>query len=257
MDEYNPGNEKRILDLKNEIRRIKGQGPILKQKLILEKTNLDGVKMGTKNNGTKYSVRDNRNRIFTPDEWKKFYDTLKLRQQFTANFLINTGARINEAYHIRIVDCDTINKRLTFIQTKVKARLGERHPIPREIKISTEFSKYLRRYINNLPQEVKNNNTNRIGILSQPAFDIAMKKACQKSGIKDYYLFSAHQVRKTAENWIWSLGVKESVFTKTFGHDIDTATEHYLKNDTYRFSEKDTMHEIIGDWAERLKGEKD
>jgi len=248
--------EQKILELKNKIRNIKGKQP-LQPKLSLIKSNIEGINVGTKRDGTIYSVRENRDRIFTPNEWKLFYDCLTPKQQFTAMFLINTGARINEARNVRIVDCDTNNRRLTFMITKVKAKLGEKHPVPRPIKISTEFAKYLKKYINNLPDEIRNKNINKIGILSQPAFDIAMKKALKKAMIKDYYMFSAHQIRKTAENWVWCLGVPEMVFTKTFGHDIDTATQHYIKNDTYTFKEKDIIKEIIGDWALRLKGEKD
>ena len=139
------------------------------------------------------------------------------------------------------------------MKTKVRSRLHEKTPIPRSIKLSTEFSKYLQKYLNT--QTLKD--TDRIGILNQSSFWTAMRKALKKALIKDYYMFSVHNIRKTAENWIWSLGVPETVFVKTFGHDIDTATKHYLQNDTWRFSEKDEMKEIIGDWAERLKGEKD
>lgn len=255
MENIELDNEKKILDLKNEIRKIKNKKPLQPKIKLSEVPFTTGLHEGIKHNGIKYTVRSNRNRIFTPVEWKHFYDCLKPSQQFTADFLINTGARINEAYNVKIIDCyDVDNKRITFTTTKVRARAGEKTPIPRPIKISTQFAKRLKKHINNLSDDIKKNKNNKIGILSQVAFSIAMKKALIKADIKDFYMFSPHQIRKTAENWIWSLGVPTEVFVKTFGHNIDTATGHYLKNDTYRFAEKDMMHEIIGDWAERLKG---
>jgi len=58
------------------------------------------VKQIIRKDGMKYTVRNNRDRFFYPNEWMKFYDKLKNNQKMTFDFLINTGARINEARNV-------------------------------------------------------------------------------------------------------------------------------------------------------------
>ena len=69
-------------------------------KLELQATNNPDLKQGIRKDGLKYSVRNNRDRFFYPNEWMNFYDKLKNNQKMTFDFLINTGSRINEARHI-------------------------------------------------------------------------------------------------------------------------------------------------------------
>ena len=56
--------------------------------LDLVKTETEGVKIGIRRNGRKYSVRDHRDKFFYPFEWMKFFDALNKKQKFTFRFLI-------------------------------------------------------------------------------------------------------------------------------------------------------------------------
>lgn len=200
-----------------------------------------------RSNGMPYSIRDNRDRFFFPDEWMRFIDASKKKQQFTFNLLINTGARINEARNIKVQDIDIERKRIVLRITKVKAKKKEKAPRPRIIPISSQFAKYLKKYIsdNNLTSE------SFLGVLSTPAGNIAMKKALALSGIKDPESFSIHNIRKTLETWLMALGVDGLSITAHIGHSMQTAVSHYVSADVFSWEEKNKMRDIIGDLYRR------
>ena len=195
----------------------------------------------TRKNGIPYSVRSNRDRFFYPDEWIKFYGSLKKSQKLTFDVMINTGARINEARHIKVGDIDTTNQRLILRVTKVKAKKKEKNPRPRTIPLSSQFTRRLKAYIKD------KNNDEYLRILSTPAANIALKNALQKALITDWYMFSIHNVRKTLETWLMALGVDSLKLTAHFGHDIRTAAHHYVSPDIFSASEKQKIRDIIGD----------
>jgi integrase len=203
----------------------------------------ENIKHLTLKNGRSYSVRSNRDRFFFPDEWGKFFDKAKSKQQFTFRFLINTGARINEARNVKVSDIDLERKRIVLRVTKVKAKKKETSPRPRIIPISTQFAKYLKKYI----REAKLDSNDYLGILSTPAANIGMKKALKVGGIKDYYMFSIHNIRKTLETWLVALEVDGLKITAHIGHSLQTAASHYISADVFSWEEKTKMREIIGD----------
>ena len=69
-------------------------------------------------NGIKYTVRNNRDRFFFPDEWMIFYDQLSNRQKVTFETLINTGARIMEIQNVKVEDIDFERNNLVLRVTK-------------------------------------------------------------------------------------------------------------------------------------------
>ena len=196
-----------------------------------------------RSNGRKYNTKENRNRFFFPTEYIKVENLLKQNQKHTARFLINTGARINESRFVKVEDCDLINKRITLKKTKCKAKKGETHGRVRIIPISSQFAAYLKKYIkdNQLSQE------SYLNILSTPAFNIGLKKACQKAELKNYADFSAHTFRKTLECWLMALGVDGLRLTAHIGHDIRTAAHHYVSPDVFTYEERKDIRIIIGD----------
>lgn len=208
---------------------------------------MENIKSLTLKNGRSYSVRSNRDRFFFPDEWGKFFDKAKKKQQFTFKFLINTGARINEARNVKVSDIDLERKRIVLRVTKVKAKSKEKAPRPRIIPISTQFAKYLKKYI----KDNKISNDDYLGILSTPAANIGMKKALRYGGIDDYYMFSIHNIRKTLENWLVALEVDGLKITAHIGHSMQTAASHYISPDVFSWEEKSKMREIIGDLYRR------
>ena len=232
-------------NLKGEIEELELKLKSLKAKkknfpLSLEKTERD-LSRGVRKNNRVYSVRSNRDRFYFPHEWRKFDDQLKDNQKKTFDCLISTGARINEIRNAEVGDVDFVNKRIILRVTKVKSKKGEKNPRPRTIPISSQFARRLKSYTKDMA------NNEKLGLLSTPASNIAMKKALQRAGIKDYYMFSIHNIRKTLENWLIALGVDAVRISKHFGHDISTAIQHYTSPDIFSAKEKNEMRDLIGD----------
>lgn len=198
------------------------------------------IKTLMRNSGRNYTIRLNRDRFFFPDEWIKFMGKAKDKQRKTFDCLLNTGARINEIRNVEVGDIDLQNFRIILRVTKVKAKKGEKNPRPRTIPISKQFARRLKSYIK------KKSNEDKIGILSTPASNIAMKKALQKAGIKDWQMFSIHNIRKTIETWLIALDVNEVKISRHMGHDISTAIQHYVSPDIFSWEEKAKMRDIIG-----------
>jgi integrase len=200
-----------------------------------------------KSNGQSYLGKDNKDRFFFPKEYMGFEDVLKSKQKFSVRFLINTGSRIMEAQNVKVEDCDLENKRITLRITKTKATKGEKHGKTRIIPISSQFAKYLKKYItdNNLAQD------NYLGILSNNALNTAYKIAGKKSGMKDYWNISSHTFRKTLEVWLMALGVDSLPLTAHIGHDIKTAAQYYVSPDIFSWEDKTKMREVIGDLYQR------
>ena len=202
----------------------------------------------TRKDGKKLRVRNNRDRFFYPAEWGKFFDGLTYeRQKITFKFLLNTGARINEARNVKVGDIDLERKRIILRITKVKAKKGEKHPRPRTIPISTQFAKQLKKYIRD--NDLNSNDT--LGLLSTPAANIAMEKALKKAGIEDWYMFSIHNIRKTIEIWLMALGVDSLKIISHIGHSLATAVGSYISPDVFSYEEKSQMRMIIGDLYQR------
>lgn len=198
-----------------------------------------------KSDGKTYTVRDNRDRFFYPEEWFKFHDKLKKKQSFTFDFLINTGARINEARNVKKEDIDTERKRIILRVTKIKGSKKEKSPKPRIIPISSQFAKHLKNDLKDLKAE------DYIPILSTPATNIALKKALKLAQIKDWYMFSAHNLRKTLETWLVALDVDGLKIIAHFGHTGAVASKHYISTDTFSYEEKSKIRMVIGDLYEK------
>src|SRR3990167_8002443 len=112
----------------------------LKKGLSLKRV-LEGLQIGIKSDGKKYSVRDDRSRYFFPEEWISFFDAIKKDKQSIFDVLINTGGRIDEVLHIKPKDFDWDKNRLTLRVTKIKASKGERIGKPRTFTISSQFAR--------------------------------------------------------------------------------------------------------------------
>lgn len=201
--------------------------------------------IGIRSDGKKYTKKSNKNRFFFPDEYMKFEDALKPKQKFSVIFLLNTGARHDEASHVIVSDVDLERRRIVLRKTKSKAAKGESKGEGkiRIIPISQQFAKLLKRHIT----LKKLNPEDKLGILSNPALNIAYKKAGKKSKISDPEDISSHTFRKTLEVWLMSLGVGDLALTAHLGHDIRTAASHYVSPDIFSWEDKKKMRMIIGD----------
>lgn len=199
------------------------------------------LKSLTRNNGRKYTLKDNKDKFFFPDEYGRFEDALKSKQKHSVKCLINTGARINELLHVRKEDCDLDNRRITLRVTKTKSKKGEKHGKTRIIPISTQFAKYLKSYFKDKKDE------DYLGLLSNAALNQAYKKAGQKAQIKDYWNISSHTFRKTLEVWLMALGIGDLTITAHLGHDIRTAASNYVSPNIFSWDDKTKFRLIIGD----------
>ena len=201
------------------------------------------LKSLTRKNGRTYKLKDNKDRFLFPEEYMKFEDVLKDKQKVSVRFLINTGARINEARNVNVEDIDLERKRIVLRVTKTKAKKKERKGKPRIIPISTQFAKYLKGHIRN--KRLQPNDY--LGILSNAALNTAYKKAGMRAGIKNYGDISSHTFRKTLEVWLMTLGVQDIPLTAHIGHDIKTAASHYVSPDIFSWEDKQKIREVIGD----------
>jgi integrase len=212
---------------------------------------MQGAEEIIRSDGKKYTIRHNRGRFFFPDEWMAFYDALKKQQKVTFNFLINTGARINEIRNVKVSDVDFDRGNIVLRVTKRVVnrpkvqKVGERKI--RVLTVSTKFIKFLRMVI----KYYKLNDTDYFPILSTPAANIAMKKALLKVGIKDYQMFSVHNCRKTLETWLLAMDVDSFKLVKHFGHSINIALKHYVSPDIFSYEDKRQIRSIIGDLFEK------
>jgi integrase len=194
-----------------------------------------------RSNGRPYTKKENLNRFFFPNEFTKMYDKLKPKQKHMATVLINTGARINEARHIDLdKDVDYVNRRLTLRVTKIKAAKGELRGRVRILPISSQFTRYLKRYrdLHKSPS---------INFLYTSSFNTGVKRACRIAGLSSPCDFSAHSFRKTLETWLLALGLQDVKLLAHFGHDIRTAASHYVSPDIFSYEDKRLMREVIGD----------
>ena len=207
--------------------------------------NIKPLRTIIRKDGKPITLKEDKYRFFFPNEYMKFEDKLKKKQKHSVKVLINTGARINEARNVRVNDIDFDNKRIVLRVTKAKAKAGEEkgRGRMRTIPISTQFSKYLKKYCN----ENKLNNEDYINVQSTPAMNIGMKKAAALAGLKNPRDFSPHNLRKTLECWLMALGVDGLILVAHFGHDFKTAAQHYVSPDIFSYEEKQRMRMIIGD----------
>jgi integrase len=220
----------------------------------------EGLKVGIKSDGTKYTVRDYRNRYFFPDEWKRFYNKLNPKKAFLFDMLINTGARIEEALCIKVNHIRFDRNYLTLYITKIKARKGEVKSQPRDVTFSKEFARKIRKYISdnklgdndylfldNSKQYLSREEVKEEAKIKKVSASQMMKRALKKSDIKDWYMFSLHNIRKTHGMWLKALDVKFEEICKRLGHDANTYLKHYGSSDIFNRQDKLDMIKLLGE----------
>ncbi len=220
----------------------------------------EGLKIGIKSDGKTYSVRDYRNRYFFPDEWKQFLKQIKEDKIFIFEVLINTGARIEESLCIKVNNIRWDRNYLTLYVTKIKATKGETKPTPRDIVLSSEFMRKLKKYIsenklketdylflNNKKTYPTRADLKKETTIKKVSVSQMMKRALEKSGIKDYWNFSLHNIRKTHGMYLKALDVKFEEICKRLGHDANTYLKHYGSSDIFNRQDKQEMIKILGD----------
>lgn len=190
-----------------------------------------------------YTVKENKNLFLYPQEWAKIERVANSRQVMSMAIQLQTGARINEARHIKVEDIDFNRNNIILKQTKVRAKLGEKKPTPRIIPISSKFAKDLRKYIN----KYKLKSSDYFPMLNHQGQTYAVKQSSKKIGREDWRDFSSHNLRKTFESWLVALGIDSLKIIKHLGHDFKTAATSYVSSDIFTYDDKKMIRNILGD----------
>ena len=214
-----------------------------KKKRLSLKPVCEGLQIGIKSDGKKYSVRDDRSRYFWPEEWNKFFGALKPITQPVFDALINSGGRIQEILNIKPKGFDWERNNLTLRVTKMKAAMGERVGKPRTFQISSQFARRMKKYIN----ENQIGDDEKLFKMSKQAVYQLMKRTLKKIGIKDGYNFSLHNIRKTHGNYLKALEIDSGEICYRLGHDLNTFIKHYGSANVFDRKDKVAMVKILGD----------
>jgi integrase len=182
----------------------------------------------------KYHIKDNRNIFFYPNEWDKIFNMAKEKQKMTMDFLINTGARINEVRNIKVKDIDFMRNNIIIMVTKVRAKKGEKKPTPRPISISSKFARRLNKYI----KKYKLDPEDTFPLITTQGMGKVLKRLSEKIKKQQFEDISTHNIRKTTETWLVAMGVDSLKVAKHLGHSANVAFSNYLSGDLFTYDEK-------------------
>jgi len=219
-------------------------------KLKLEPTKHEGLFVGIKSDGKKYTVRKDRHRTFYPDEWLKFIKEVKEDRKIIYETLLQTGARIEEALHIRPKDFNFERENLTLYVTKSKASKGQSKLMggsKRGFNVSSQFLKKIKKHIrdNNIAEEDYLFKMSKQGVFQ------LFKRTLKKVGLNEWE-FSLHNIRKTSGMWLKTVqrrgeDLDISEICMRLGHDHNTFLKHYGSPSIYNDKDRDMIVEIMGD----------
>jgi integrase len=177
-----------------------------------------------------------------PDDWKEFVKNIKKsKNKLLYEFQFNTGARFDEALHIRPIDFDFERNNVRLWKTKTKAKKGEKHGKPRTISLSTAFGKKMKKFCEN------KNPDEYLWQVSQAGYNQLLKKKLKKLNVQNSKYFSSHDIRRTHGMYLKALGIDIAEICTRLGHDYNTYIKHYGSADI--FSEKDmrAIRELLDD----------
>ena len=210
----------------------------------------EGLFVGTKSDGKPYTVRKDRLRKFFPNEWRSFISVVKEDRKIIFETLLQTGARIDEALHIRPKDFDWDRRNLTLYVTKSKASKGESKILggkQRSFGVSSQFIRKIKKHI----RENKIKDDEFILKISKPGVSQLFKRALKKAGLNEWE-FSLHNIRKTCGMWLKTVqrrGVDLDIseICMRLGHDYPTFLKHYGSPSIYDERDRDGIVELMGD----------
>lgn len=236
--------------------------------MILQKTEKEGLLIGIKSDGVKCSVRQDRRRYFFPDEWLEFIKQVKVPiHKFFFITSLHTGGRIMEVLNLRYKDIDVERETITFHiikQRKAKKNFyatGKTRGFFVASEFFREYKSFLRgrvinpeEYIflenNKLPLNYNSlNNEERKKYYSGKALSYSslFKRKLKKAGIKDWYNFSPHNIRKTYGMWMRTFNKEMGELCYRMGHDMDTYLAHYGSSLIFTEEERRKISRILGD----------
>lgn len=210
----------------------------------------DGLFIGIKSNGIKYSVRADRHKYFYPSEWVNFMNALKDDKKILFETLLQTGGRIEEVLNLKPSDFIWDTNSLTLRVTKTKFKKGESKVLGgrrRSFGVSSQYIKRLRKYIK------ENNITDDDFLFSvtKQATSQLFKRTLKKIGLNEWE-YSLHNIRKTTGMWLKTIqrrgdDLDISEICMRLGHDHNTFLKHYGSPSIFTDQQRDKMVEILGD----------
>lgn len=226
---------------------VNSEKKVVKRLSLTEVPRCEGLKVGVRKNGVKYTVRDDRSRYFKPQEWDQFIEKIKESKRTLFNTCLMTGGRIEEIMNIRVDDITMESKTIRLRVTKKKAAKAERVGKRREFQVGSRFIRELKDYIANNklgPQDylfVPTQEYNAIVGEKEKkkymdgkiiAVYQAFKRGLKLSGIPDWYNFGLHNIRKTHGMWLkavmpYARGLDMGEICMRLGHDFNTYIKHY------------------------------
>jgi len=233
--------------------------------LDLKQTDNEGILIGKKTDGKKYTVRADRRRYFFPDEWKKFIYSIKNKQhRFFFITSIHTGGRIMEILNLRHKDIDVNRGVLTFTITKHRVAKKTQIGKSRGFFVSSNFIKEYKSLIRNqktnpddyifldnekLPDDYSNlNNVDRkkYYISKSVSYSRMLKEKLRRVGVEDYYNFSPHNIRKTYGMWMRIFIKNMSELCYRMGNDEKTFMSNYGSSLIFSDAERREIEKIFG-----------
>lgn len=227
------------------------------------------ISLVPKKTGGNYTMRRNKLRYFFPEEWNQFFNTLKWpRHKLFFLTLINTGARVMEAIHIRPIDFNFERSSLKISVVKQKANKKKRKSLGsqgREFFVPTKYTKKIKSYIlkegigdeeyiflknDKLPADyefLKNSEKKKYYEVTKTSYSQLLKRKLEKSGVKDWEDFSLHNIRKTYGNWMRLFISDMGELCYRMGHDFDTFMEHYGSSLLFTNEDKRNIQQILGE----------
>lgn len=211
----------------------------------------DGLFVGVKSDGTKYTVRADRHRYFFPHEWIKFINALREEEKKVLfETLLQTGGRIDEVLHLKPSDFIWETNSVTLRVTKSKAKKGEQKLLGgrrRSFGVSSQYIRRLRKYI-------RDNNIKDDSLLfpiTKQGVSQLFKRTLKNAGLNEWE-FSLHNIRKTTGMWLKTVqrrGVDLDVseICMRLGHDHNTFLKHYGSPSIFTDQQRDKIVDIMGD----------
>lgn len=227
----------------------------------------DIIKKPTKN-GREYSIRADRRRYFFPDEWLKFIDSIKNKEhRFFFITCLHTGGRIMEVLNLKHKNIDIERQTISF--SVVKQRKAKKNFMAtgksRGFFIASNFIKEYKSFIrgktinpeyyifldnSKLPKNydsLENKEKKKYYFPKFVSYSNILKRKLKKVGIKDYYNFSPHNLRKTYGMWMRTFNIEMSELCYRMGHDMDTFIAHYGSSLIFTQDERRKISSIMGD----------
>ena len=238
------------------------------KRLNLQPTQHEGLRIGTKSDGKPYSVRADRRRYFFPGEWEDFIKQFTNKEhKFFFLTLLHTGARIMEALNLKYENIDLERETIEFKVVKQRKAKKNFYAIgkSRGFFVASNFIKEYKSFTRNkatvmsdyifldnkkLPDnydELDNDEKKKYYGSKVIAYSQLLKRKMKKAGIKDWYNFSPHNIRKTYGSWMRSFNLEMSELCYRMGHDMDTFIAHYGSSLIFTPSEKTNIIKIMGD----------